>query len=232
MVSPTHSTDTLYFYQTPEGVELELVLAGPVVRACAWGIDLLIRVGAYILAGVVLGFFGGVGRGMWFIGIFLIEWFYPVIFEAVQGATPGKKVMGLQVVMENGTPVGWTGALIRNLMRCVDFLPLCNFFGVICIVASSRFQRLGDLAAGTLVMYRQKEQASFVIPERSSKPTPLPLRVDEQRLILNFCERSGQLSRARTVELARLLPELLQTSKPVDELYSYGNWFTRGRAGR
>lgn len=86
--------------------------------------------------------------------LFLLEWFYPIIFEVYrQGQTPGKKVMAIKVLQDNGIPVGWPTSLIRNLLRAVDFLPMMYGFGVVSMLIARNFRRLGDLAAGTLVVY-------------------------------------------------------------------------------
>ena len=88
--------DTSRSIETPEGVELGLRLAGPVGRGYAWMIDLLIRFAVYIALGTVTGIFGAFGMGLYLIIVFLMEWFYPVIFELYNnGATPGKRSMGI-----------------------------------------------------------------------------------------------------------------------------------------
>ncbi|MHB1334243.1 MAG: RDD family protein, partial [Sulfuriferula sp.] len=73
--------DTYRAIETPEGVELRLRVAGPVVRSLAWAIDLLIRGGIYIALSIVFSMFGKFGWGLLLVGLFLIEWFYPVLFE-------------------------------------------------------------------------------------------------------------------------------------------------------
>ena len=116
------------------------------VRGMAWFIDFAIRAVCYIILAVVMGLMGGLGTSLTLIGLFIIEWFYPVFFEVHNGMTPGKKVMGLQVVHDDGTPVSWSSSLIRNLIRYIDFLPLLNMTGFITMLLSPRFKRLGDLA--------------------------------------------------------------------------------------
>jgi uncharacterized RDD family membrane protein YckC len=225
----TTQLDTIYHYQTPEGVQLSLSLAGPMVRAMAWFIDFAIRTVCYIILSVVMGLIGGLGSSLTLIGLFVIEWFYPVFFEVHNGMTPGKKVMGLQVVHDDGTPVSWSSSLIRNLIRCIDFLPLLNMTGFITMLLSSRFKRLGDLAAGTVVVYYNNETRDFIIPEYPPIPAPVPLKLEEQRLILDFCERAGNLSAERRHELAALLSELTDKELPENRLLAYGNWFLKGK---
>jgi uncharacterized RDD family membrane protein YckC len=228
----TQQRDTIAHYQTPEGIELSLSLAGPIVRGVAWLIDFAIRIVCYIVLAIFLKWLGGVGGGLMLIGLFLIEWFYPVFFEVRNGMTPGKKVMGVKVVHDDGTPVSWTASLLRNLIRPIDLLPICNIAGFIAMLLNSRFKRLGDFAAGTIVVYVRDETRVFSIPEYPSCPAPMPLLLAEQRLILDFCERTEKLSRERRQELALLLRDLTGRKEPENRLLAYGNWFLKGKASR
>jgi len=222
--------DTLGCYEIPEGVRLEFRLAGPVVRACAWGIDAALRALLYILLSVLLSFMGGVGMAVMLIGFFLVEWFYPALFELYRGATPGKKAMGIQVIQDNGTPLDASTALLRNLLRAVDFLPLLYGLGITSMLIDRQFRRLGDLAAGSLVVYQDRAlQRRPPAVERVERP-PLELTEAEQTALLNFAERGELLSSARRIELAQLLGPLtgLRGEAAVERLYAYANWITRG----
>ncbi|MCG8427271.1 MAG: RDD family protein [Chromatiales bacterium] len=225
------ATDTVRNHETPEGIRLELKLAGPVVRACAWAIDMLIRGVMYALIAGVFSYFGGIGTAVILISFFLIEWFYPVIFEVLSGATPGKKAMGLVVIHDNGTPISFVSSVIRNLLRAADFLPLLYAVGLLSMLLSRDFQRLGDLAAGTLVVYREQAQERGKLPEAPSKPPPRELDVDELRELIMFAERSPKLTQERQVELASQLRSVTQKegAAGVKEIFSYANWLTRGR---
>ena len=122
--------DTYREIETPEGVELHLRAAGPVARALAYSIDLLLRGVVMFVLSIVLSVTGRFGMGVFMIVIFLMEWFYPVLFEVYRnGETPGKRLFGLRVVNDNGTPVGWGPSLVRNLLRAVDFMPAFYAFG-------------------------------------------------------------------------------------------------------
>ncbi|OOZ37033.1 RDD family protein [Solemya velesiana gill symbiont] len=225
------TTDTVRTYETPEGIELQLRLAGPIVRACAWAIDLAIRMVAY---GLILGvgsFFGGIGTALILIGFFLIEWFYPVFFEIRTGATPGKRAMGLVVINDNGTPISFSASVIRNLVRAADFLPLLYGVGLLVMLANRDFQRLGDMAAGTLVVYRDEEEKRGELPDVVSKPPPPGLTVDELRFFIEFAERSEKLTPERRWELANLLQSVTgeENQDAVNRLWSYAKWLTRGR---
>ena len=89
--------DALRTIETPEGIELTLAVAGPIPRALAWLVDLLLRAGVMLITGFILSLFGSFGVGLYLILLFAIEWFYPVLFEIYQqGQTPGKKCSASQ----------------------------------------------------------------------------------------------------------------------------------------
>jgi uncharacterized RDD family membrane protein YckC len=223
--------DTLLSYEVPEGVLLDYRLAGPVVRACAWAIDTAIRGVIYVVLMLVMSLLGGMGMALMLIGFFLIEWFYPVVFEMRDGATPGKKAMGIQVIQDNGTPVTPSASVIRNFLRTADFLPFLYATGLLTMLANREFKRLGDLAAGTLVVYRELQEKRKTAPQRVASKPPVELSETEQLSLLGFAERGEGLSLGRRQELAELLSE--QTGKrgdaAVDQLYAYANWILKGR---
>lgn len=199
------------------------------VRGLAWLIDLILRIVIYLVTGLLLRLLGGFGAGLMLIILFFIEWFYPVVFEVHNGMTPGKRSMGIKVVHDDGTPVAWSSSLLRNLIRSVDFFPFFNIIGFITMLMNSQFKRLGDLAAGTVVIYAKDGGHKFSIPDYPSQPPPLPLKLEEQRLILDFCERAGNLSTSRRHELATILTEYTEADPPENGLLSYGNWFLKGK---
>ena len=219
--------ETAYAIETPEGVNLELSPAGLVVRWLAWGIDLLIRAVFYTAFGMTLPWLGDFGFGLFLVVLFLLEWFYPVFFEIYRhGQTPGKRVMGVKVLQDSGIPVGWTTSLIRNLLRVVDFLPLFYGFGIVSMLLTKDFRRLGDLAAGTLVVYAEPPRKTVVLPDVQAHPPPVGLRLLEQRAVLNFAERGPGLSAARAEELANLATPLTQAGGEagITRLYQIANW--------
>ena len=219
--------ETAYVIETPEGVRLELSPAGLVVRCLAWGIDLLIRMVVYVVVAMGLSLTGNMGDGLFLLVLFLLEWFYPVIFEVYrEGQTPGKRAMAIKVLQDNGIPVGWTTSLIRNLLRTVDFLPVMYGFGIVSMLLSRDFRRLGDLAAGTLVVYVEPTRQSIHLPRVQPHPPPVVLPLPEQRAVLNFAERAPRLSEARAEELANLIQPLTQSEgrSSITRLYQIANW--------
>jgi uncharacterized RDD family membrane protein YckC len=206
--------DTARRIATPEGIELTLRLAGPVPRALAWTIDLLLR--AVVLA--VIAFTAAAlrqfGTAIILLSAFLIEWLYPAWFEATWGSTPGKRAFGLIVLNDDGTPVRWSAALTRNLLRAVDFLPLLYFTGFVTMVMNRDFKRLGDLAANTLVVYREEKPDTLTVPAAEPHPPGVALSIAEQRAILDFAARSGGLTRERAEELAQITRSLVDDAAP------------------
>jgi hypothetical protein len=153
-----------------------------------------------------------------------------VLFEVLnQGCSPGKQWMGLRVVQDDGTPVGWSASLLRNLLRFVDMLPFGYFLGAISCLQHPTFKRLGDLAAGTLVIYREQSLTRPQLPDAQPVRPAFDLTLSEQRAILGFAERQDELSKARTLELASILAQPLQVDPPraVAEL----NGIARGLLG-
>ena len=220
--------ETAYAIETPEGVNLELSPAGVVVRSLAWSIDFLIRVVVYVASLTLLPlFFGKFGVGLFSVAVFLLEWFYPVFFEVYRkGQTPGKRAMGIRVLQDSGIPVGWITSLLRNLLRFVDFLPVLYGFGLVSMLLTKDFRRLGDLAAGTLVVYTEPPRKTVVLPQAKPHLPPVGLRLREQRAVLNFAERSPGLSDARAEELANLAKPVTQTTgqQGITRLYEIANW--------
>ncbi len=197
--------DTLYTVETPEGVSLSMRPAGVVARCQAWLIDFGIRLGMWVAVMAVAGMLGGVGSALASISFFLIEWFYPVVFElGVHGATPGKRSLGLRVVMDSGLPVTAAASVIRNLLRAADFLPMLYGAGLLTMLLRRDGRRLGDLAAGTLVVYRDTVQLHGALPPALPLAPARGLDGREQVAIVAWAGRAGSLTPARFEELAEL----------------------------
>lgn len=201
--------DTVRDVPTPEGIELRLRVAGPVPRAYAWVIDLSIRSAIALAASFALSRLGGLGWGIVLILWFGLEWLYPVLFEVYwHGATPGKRRMGLVVLHDDGTPVRLPASFTRNLLRAIDFAPLLYIFGLFAMLLSRDFKRLGDLAAGTVVAYREPAAQHGAIPSAPPVAPPTALSLTEQRAVLDLATRSTTLTPERAQELAALVPHL------------------------
>ncbi|MDH5356440.1 MAG: RDD family protein [Gammaproteobacteria bacterium] len=220
--------DTSYRVEIPGGIELEAQVVGPVPRFLAFAIDFMIRGVMLLVAGIASIPFGELGTGFWLIFWFFIEWFYPVLFEVFwRGQTPGKKVLGISVVQDDLTPISFGASLVRNLLRTVDFLPFFYLFGLITMVSNERFQRLGDLAAGTLVISIRETAKPAAVTDISPLAPPTTLSRTEQTALVDFLQRSQQLSRPRQEELASILDEITHSGSEtrVEQLHRIGAWF-------
>lgn len=232
--------DTLQAVELAEGVEIRLRIAGPLPRASAYLIDFLIRVLlllvgiiASLLMGMALG--GRVANGLMLLAWFLLDWLYPVVFEAGRrGATPGKRLMGLRVVQASGSPLTIGQAVVRNFLRFIDGMPLFTYaFGMAACLSTRRFQRLGDLAAGTVVVYARVP--SPPVPAAVPRVTPMPVAValtaDETRALALFEERAALWPPGRRVEIANHASALSGASgeEGVTRLLAMARWLREKR---
>ena len=231
---------------TPENVAVNYRVAGMASRFMALLVDLLIQIGLLILFNWIFGLLGGAafGLGSLFTALgvifsYLTMFAYSLIFEAAwQGRTPGKRLFGLRVIRDGGYPVDWITSAIRNILRFADFgllpipgLPLILFGapGLLSIFLSPEYKRIGDYAAGTLVIV---ESGSSPFSTRSAAPpTPavqamLPyvrnldrLSPAEYRAVRRFASRRADLDltvqAALGERIARPLMEKLEIQVPI-----------------
>ena len=198
--------DTRYAAETPEGIALALHPAGIVARFYAYVVDLGVRFVLFFFAAIALAQLGSLGMGLLLVLLFLLEWLYPVVFELGPGAaTPGKRMVGLAVVMDSGLPVTPAASLTRNLLRAADFLPSFYALGALSMLWRHDFKRLGDLAAGTLVVHVDRAGP------RPASPPPAPARAPAvtlpagaQAAIIAWAGRVPRLTEARADELAEI----------------------------
>lgn len=203
--------DTLRPVGTPEGLALSLRCAGVAPRAYAWLIDFGVRWALILTVAAVLALFGEAGQGVMLLIVFVLYWGYPVVLEVLfDGQTLGKKALGLRVVNANGTPVTWLPSIVRNLLRFVDMMPFFYGFGLLSGFFDRYGRRLGDLAAGTVVVYVERAGMRVSAPPVPALAPAQPLRIDEQGAIVAFAERAPQMTSERQEELADLLAPLTQ----------------------
>ena len=150
-------------------------------------------------------FAGGLGVALNIILFFALEWLYPVAFELTRwGATPGKRSLGLRVIMDNGLPVTPAASLTRNLLRAADFLPLLYGFAVVSMLLRRDSKRLGDLAAATLVVYQPRPAARIPDTEIAPLAPAIALAPRDQAAVIALAARAPRLTAARVDELAAL----------------------------
>ncbi len=148
---------------TPENIAFQYRVAGPFRRLPAFLIDMMICLVTYAVisfAIMMISFWLGIpnlGVGASLLILFLLTWFYGGLFETFcNGQTPGKRLMEIRVLSVDGRPIDGLQAVLRNILRAVDapppfFLPI----GLVAAAMNRRFQRLGDLAAGTMVVVEE-----------------------------------------------------------------------------
>ncbi len=211
---------------TPEGVELELVLAGVGSRLVATLIDSFIQAVVFVALVIIQMAAGDEGGGgfvvaLAVIGGFLVWFGYPVAFEALaSGRTPGKRAAGLRVVRVGGGPVGFLPSAVRNLLRLVDMQPgFLYAVGASCALVSQRNQRLGDLAAGTLVVRERRAPLpaarppgapDFAVADRYAAWDVSSITAFELVTVRRFLERRWQLDPAARGRLGWELAERLR----------------------
>ena len=202
---PSDVLDTVVSAETPEGILLELRPAGMSARFYAFGLDWVIRLTIMYAALMVVAFMGGLGIAFLLILFFALEWFYPVAFElTASGATPGKRVFGLRVMMDNGLPITPAASLTRNLLRAADFLPFGYGFAIVSMLVRRDFKRLGDIAAGTIVVHEPRPVPRIELTEVAPVVPARTLAPRDQAAVVALAARAPRLTTERLDELAAL----------------------------
>jgi uncharacterized RDD family membrane protein YckC len=221
---------------TPEQIALEFPLAGIGSRFLAIAFDSVLQLGALLLLvglGLAARRFAAVSVraiGPWALaaltaGLFLVYNGYFAIFESLwNGQTPGKRMVGLRVIDVSGRPVTVYGAIIRNLIRIVDQIPGIYAIAILSVLITRRQQRLGDLAAGTVVVH---ERLEAIVPVLDRVPAATShgarkLTAEEAVLVEGFLRRRADLDswvRLRTAEriASRMIERLGLTGVEPDE---------------
>jgi len=218
--------DTVREIETPEGVSLRLRAAGAFSRAQAWLLDLGLRAIVYFTAVGIFAALGRGGMGLALLLLFALTWGYNVVCEVwFHGQTLGKRALGLRVVSADGTPVTLLPSITRNLLRVIDGLPGIYGVGLVCGMIDPSARRVGDIVAGTLVVHADDLPTGSKVPITPAQPLPLPLNQDEQAALIEFAERSPQLTVQRQEELADILYPLTgrDGTAAVAQLTAYAN---------
>ena len=160
-----------YVIRTPENVTFGFEVAGVAVRGVAWCIDMCVM-GALVftaaqLVGTLSSVTGGFADALLFVAVFSVQWWYAALLEwGWGGQTIGKRLCGIRTISEQGVGVSFVQAVVRNLVRVVDLLPGLYLVGGLSALLDRHGRRLGDLAAGTLVVHERRAwvPASIVPP--------------------------------------------------------------------
>jgi uncharacterized RDD family membrane protein YckC len=249
------SSDERMAIRTPEHVELQFLLAGAGNRFLALLVDLIIQwllfLGIFLAfaaffwatkwsVGDLMGSDAEKSLGLWAFGIFILVYFgllwgYFTFFETVwAGQTPGKRRQNIRVIRENGRPIGFAEAAIRNLLRvALDSQPYpLHAIGFITGMLNARFKRLGDFAAGTVVIVERRR----AVPKAGGRlrapvqpaltqvsPRVRQLTREEAATLQAYLRRRGELDPKTQAEMARKiavsLMQRLGITQPVDMTY-------------
>ncbi len=213
--------DTDVEIESPEHVVFRHRVAGPARRAVADVIDLIVCYSPVVIAAVIVVIAGAAdsdgaahaGVGLILLLVFAAQWVYFVVWEGVRGTTPGKMALGLRVLTPEGRPIGFAASAIRNVLRAADMLPTAYLVGLGAMFATRRFQRLGDLAAGTMVVIVKRAWKAAPI-RLTPPPAPKELAAIASRVLLDaeertalelFLRRRGSLGQERERELAEMI---------------------------
>jgi len=226
--APVLQVSLAHRIETPENVVLTYQLAGPSVRLMAYLLDLMILISVMSVLSCVIAILfeslglPGLGIGMALVLIFIGYWWFFALSEWLfRGRTIGKQLMRLQVIQDQGYPLTFQAAVLRNFLRLADLappyviLPTC-LAGFTSMLVSGKFQRLGDLFARTLVIEESRVAVPTepIILERIQPlsrtdiggfvPAPRTLTLIEQ-----FLGRRHALSYKRGHEMASILARSL-----------------------
>jgi len=197
--------------RTPEGVTFSFRIASPVLRLSALVIDWSAIMVAGGVAATIVGVLRMVSSDLagWVsaVGYFVLSLGYDIAFEWLwRGQTLGKRVLNLRVVDASGLRLTFPQVVLRNVLRAIDILPLGYFVGSVAALVSRRGQRLGDLAAGTLVIWEPREPP----------PDFSVLRSDKYNSLRSYPAAMARLRQAVSPAEARIALKALQRRERLD----------------
>lgn len=236
--------DTTVEVVTPENVAFDYQLAGVARRASAFLLDLGVRLAAWIGLLILAAFLnlprlldGGMFMALFLLVLFVSEWFYGAILESYwNGQTVGKRMQGIRVLQINGQPINGLQAVLRNILRTVDMMPVLPLgdllddsressvfvvptflFCLIAMILSRRMQRLGDLVCGTMVVIDQPQMHHAIIKVGQREvlelaadlPPGIHVTRKQARAISSFVARRLGFTEKHRAELARPLANAL-----------------------
>jgi uncharacterized RDD family membrane protein YckC len=230
--------------RTPENIELSYALAGPGSRAVAYMIDLLLMLTVcqllvnlivYTLALLFSAF--GSDNEVWIaalvtLGSFALYNGYFILFEWLwNGQTPGKRMLHVRVIKHGGYALRFFDTLLRNLLRVVDFLPLFYGVGLTSILFTRDSQRLGDLVAGTLVVYQDPVETESLLPDlpvaqdtEQALPAAQLAAIPNEAIALatEYLRTRTQMAPRPRQELAAELVNLIQETSGLEPSSAHG----------
>lgn len=224
--------------RTPESIAFSYELAGLGSRFLALVVDQMIQL--LVLAAIFFGLVMAAARlpavhgetpasrqlgeslgiALLVIIVFAVLFGYFIVFEAVwNGQTPGKKLLGLRVVRDQGYPIDFGASLIRNLIRVGEWILGYYVLAAISALLSPENKRLGDIAAGTIVVRDARLAPTAAFARANAEPVYAPtsyLSGEERALIKRFLERRDSLSESRRRDLAEQLAARIRSRVPTE----------------
>lgn len=227
---------------TPEHVQIRLVPAGLGSRCIAWFIDFVFQVG--LLAILLYFMFGALGASIGAFAFlttsFIISWGYPVYFDLRgQGRSPGKWMMGLRVVDERGLPISLPQSVTRNVVRVLDWLPVFCAVGGLVALFHPESRRLGDIAAGTLVVAETQtldfpgrvaegRQFNSLRNPRSMRTIRHKIGLEEREFLLALCLRAPKMDDKPRFDLMEEVGNYYREKLTIEDPHLSGENLVRG----
>jgi uncharacterized RDD family membrane protein YckC len=222
---------------TPEQIALHYDIAGIGSRFCAAIIDFIILTlimvaGMFVISNLGLVNIFNQKFNNWLIAllnmiIFALSWGYYTFFEFISnGQSPGKRLLKIRVITEGGSSVSFAASVIRNLVRIVDFLPVLYGVGMIVMMLDTKWRRLGDIAAGTLVIKEHTELSPTQFGPYVATKTHFTyadrIQLDQVTarklsLIREYLSRRHTLPATPQYELARAIAKPIAEKMGIDE---------------
>ena len=221
----TGTLDQVIEIETPEQVTVTVTVAGIGSRAAAAIIDALIIL-LMVFAGWLLVIAPGaglLGEGAWVLAIgliltFALFWGYYVLFEGLRdGQTPGKRLLRLRVVQDGGYSVSFAASAVRNLVRLLDMQPFpTGLLGLAVALVSRSGKRLGDMAAGTIVVREHLQHVAVPVgaEQDGASAEPAVLTEAEYELLERYMARRDALDPAHRHAIAEQMAQRLEERLP------------------
>ncbi|MFT5526984.1 MAG: putative RDD family membrane protein YckC [Pirellulaceae bacterium] len=213
---------------------IDVILRIGIFCAAAFLIMLLISAVTGVAGGIGASLTAGIGVAILMVLYFIFDQFYGGLFECLMnGQTPGKWVMGIRVVTKIGEPINGLQAIMRNIFRWIDLFPMLSIevfgseqpayiiptflFGLVCMTLTKRYQRIGDLVCGTMVIVEERHWLTGIAKLEDARtsqlasfiPTDYVVSRSLARALSSYVDRRRFFTTARRREVARYLAEPL-----------------------
>ncbi len=246
MSSEMTQIDSTVEVVTPENIAFHYQVAGPFRRLPAFLLDVLIRASVFALCAIVIAFMGlmiflpGMSFAIIAILWFLSDWFYGGICETLMnGQTFGKRTMGIRVLTVDGQPINGVQAVMRNFLRSVDMMPMLSMevlgisasayivptfiLALVTMTMNRRFQRLGDIVSGTIVVVEDRQWLTGVAKLEDPRAAQLANYIPTNFVVTRSMARclAGYVDRRRFFSIARRREVARHVAEPLIERFGF-----------